>query len=131
MLSCLSHVQLFATPWTVALQAPLLVGFSRQEYWSGLLFPPPGDLSNPGIKPMSSAPPALAGGYFTTEPPGKPNNHSMVHQTRRDVSNNLFEQTGGTSRITKNSGILLGSSPGGSKEFEGEMASAIRKQLLN
>ena len=53
MLSCLSRVQLFATPWTVALQAPLFVGFSRQEYWSGLLFPPPGDLSNPGIEPES------------------------------------------------------------------------------
>ena len=127
----LSCVHLFTIPWTVAHQAPLPMGFPRQEYWSGLLFPPPGDLSNPGIKPMSSAPPALAGGYFTTEPPGKPNNHYMVHQTRRDVSNNLFEKTGGTSRITKNSGILLGSSPGGSKEFEGEMASAIRKQLLN
>ena len=125
----LSCVQLFTIPWTVAHQAPLPMGFPRQEYWSGLLLPPPGDLSNPGIKPMSSAPPALAGGYFTTEPPGKPNNHSMVHQTRRDVSNNLFEQTGGTSRITKNSGILLGSSPGGSREFEGETASAIRKQF--
>ena len=53
MLSCLSRVQLFATPWTVALQAPLFVGFSRHEYWSGLLFPPPGDLSNPGIEPES------------------------------------------------------------------------------
>ena len=53
MLSCLSRVQLFATPWTVALQAPLSMGFSRQEYWSGLLFPPPGDLSNPGIEPES------------------------------------------------------------------------------
>ena len=46
-------VQLFATPWTVAHQAPLSMGFSRQEYWSGLPFPPPGDLPNPGIKPAS------------------------------------------------------------------------------
>ena len=46
--------------------------FSRQEYWSGLPFPTPGDLSNPGIKPKSSVSPALAGGFFTTEPPGKP-----------------------------------------------------------
>jgi len=46
--------------------------FSRQEYWSGLLCPPPGDLPDPGIKPMSPASPALAGGFFTTEPPGKP-----------------------------------------------------------
>ena len=49
----LSHVQLFATPWTVAYQAPPSMGFSRQEYWSGLPFPSPGDLPNPGIKPRS------------------------------------------------------------------------------
>ena len=49
----LSHVQLFATPWTVALQAPLSTGFSSQEYWSGLSFPPPGDLPNLGIEPVS------------------------------------------------------------------------------
>ena len=65
----LSHVQLFATPWTVAHQAPLSMEFSRQEYWSGLPFPSPRDLPNPGIEPMS---PALAGGFFTTMPPGKP-----------------------------------------------------------
>ena len=47
----LSHVRLFATPWTVALQAPLFMGFSRQEYWSGLPFPSPGDLPNQGIEP--------------------------------------------------------------------------------
>ena len=55
----LSHVQLFVTPWTVAHQAPLSMGFSRQEYWSGLPFPSPGDLPDPGIEPAS---PALAGG---------------------------------------------------------------------
>ena len=59
----------FATPWTVALQAPLSMGFPRQEYWSGLPFPSPGDLPDPETEPMS---PALAGGFFTTEPPGKP-----------------------------------------------------------
>ena len=59
-------VRLFATPWTVAHQAPLSVGFPRQERWSGLPFPAPGDLPNPGIEPAS---PALAGGFFTTEPP--------------------------------------------------------------
>ena len=58
-----------ATPWTVACQVPLSMGFSRQEYWSGLLFPSPGNLPNPGIKPRS---PAWAGKFFTTEPPGKP-----------------------------------------------------------
>ena len=64
--SCLT---LFGTPWTVAHQASLSMGFPRQEYWSELPFPSPGDLSNPGIELMS---PALAGGFFTTEPPRKP-----------------------------------------------------------
>ena len=68
----LSHVQLFVTPWTVTHQAPLSTGFSRQEYWSGFPFPPPGDLPDPEIETESSASPALAGGFFTTEPPGKP-----------------------------------------------------------
>ena len=63
-----SHVQLFATPWTVACQAPLSKGFSRQENWSGLSFPSPGDLPGPGIKPESLASPALAGRFFTTVP---------------------------------------------------------------
>ena len=62
----LSHVQLFAIPWTVAHQAPLSMGFSRQEYWSGLPYPPPGDLPNPGIEPVSLTSLALAGGLFTT-----------------------------------------------------------------
>ena len=65
----LSYVQLLVTPRTVAHQAPLSIGFSRQEYWSGLPFPSPGDLPDPGIEPAS---PALAGGFFTTEPPWKP-----------------------------------------------------------
>ena len=59
-------VQLCVTSWTVALQAPLSMGFSRQEYWSGLPCPPPGDLPDPGIKPTSLMSPALAGGFFTT-----------------------------------------------------------------
>ena len=61
-----NRVQLFVTPWTVAHQALLYVGFPRQEYWSGLPFSPPEDLPDPGVKPMS---PALAGVFFTTEPP--------------------------------------------------------------
>ena len=65
----LSRVQLFATPWTVAHQAPLSMGFSRQEYWSGLPFPSPGDLPDPGIKPKS---PTLQADTLTSEPPGKP-----------------------------------------------------------
>ena len=54
------------TLWTVACQAPLSMGFSRQEYWGGLPFPPPGDLPNPGIEPESLASPVLAGKFFTT-----------------------------------------------------------------
>ena len=59
----------FAAPWTVTRQALLSVGFPRQEYESGLPFPSPGDLPNSGVEPES---PALAGGFFTAEPPGKP-----------------------------------------------------------
>ena len=66
----LSCVHLFVTPWTVAHQAPLSMGFSRQEYWSRLPFLPPGDLPNPGMEPESSASPALAGEFFTIESPG-------------------------------------------------------------
>ena len=68
----LNHVRLFATPWTIARQASLPMGFSRQEYWSGLPCPPLGDLLHPGIEPESLASPALASGFFTTAPPGKP-----------------------------------------------------------
>ena len=67
----LSHVQLFATLWTLARQAPLSMGFPRQEYWSGLPFPSLEDLPNPGTEPTSLAPPALAGGFFIIDPPGK------------------------------------------------------------
>ena len=56
----------FETLWTVAHQAPLFMGFPRQEYWSGLPFPSPGDLLQPGIKPMSPVSPASPGGFFTT-----------------------------------------------------------------
>ena len=66
----LSRVQLFATLWTVTLQTPLSMGFPRQEDRSGLPSPPPGDLLNPGIESTSPVAPALAGGFFTTEPPG-------------------------------------------------------------
>ena len=65
-ISCFSHVWLSATPWTVAHQAPLLMRFPRQEYWSGLPCPPPGNLPDPGIKLASLMSPALAGRFFTT-----------------------------------------------------------------
>ena len=65
----LSCVQLFATPWTVAYQAPPSMGFSKQEYWSGLPFPSPGDLPDPGIEPGS---PTFQADALTSEPPGKP-----------------------------------------------------------
>ena len=68
LLSRFSRVRLFATPWTVAYQAPPSVGFSRQEYWGGLPFPSPGDLPNPGIEPGS---PALQADALPPEPPGK------------------------------------------------------------
>ena len=61
-----SRVRLFATPWTIARQAPLSTGFSRQEYWSGLPCPPPGDIPDPGIKPTFLKSPALAVMFFTT-----------------------------------------------------------------
>ena len=64
----------FVTPWTIAHQAPLSMGFPKQEYWSGLLFPDPGDLPNPKIKP------ALAGEFSTTEPPGSPSLRSSSRQ---------------------------------------------------
>ena len=63
MLSCFSHVRLLATLWTVARQALLSFEISRQEYWSGLPCPPPGEIPDPGIEPES---PALAGGFFST-----------------------------------------------------------------
>ena len=65
-----SPVQLFETPWTVAHQVPLSVGFSRQEHWSGLPCPPPGDLPDPGIQPESPVSPAWAG-RPPQVPPGK------------------------------------------------------------
>ena len=61
----------FATPWTIACQAPLSMEIPRQEYWSGLPFPSPGDLPDPETELMSPASPALVGRSFTTEPPGK------------------------------------------------------------
>ena len=79
----LSHVWPFATLWTIVHQALQFMGFLRQEYWSGLPFPSPGYLPNPGIKLVSLAFPSLADRFFTSEPPGKPlppfsGNHQFV-----------------------------------------------------
>ena len=72
----LSHVRLFVTPWTIAYQAPPSMGFSRQECWSGLPFPSPGDLPDPGIEPGS---PTLQAGTLPPEPPGRSNNNSYSY----------------------------------------------------
>ena len=72
----------FMTPWTIVHQAPLSMGFPRQEHWTGLPFPSPGDLPNPGIEPAS---PTLEGTFFTTKPPGKPNTTVaiLIYNTER------------------------------------------------
>ena len=80
MLSHFSHVWLFVTLWTVVHQAVLPKGLFRQEYWSGLPFPTPGDLSNPGTEHAPPVSPAPAGEFFTTEPPGKPFKPSTLWQ---------------------------------------------------
>ena len=90
MLSCLTLV----TPWTLACQVPLSMGFARQEYWSGMPFPSPGNFPDPGIKPLSPALQAvscIALGFFTAEPPGTPliikndiNNSGL--QVKADIS---------------------------------------------
>ena len=78
----LSRVRLFATPWTVAYEAPLSIEFSRQEYWSGLPYPPPRDLPDPGIKPRS---PALQADALPSEPPGKPLLGWMVIKNKKEM----------------------------------------------
>ena len=86
VLSHFTHVRLFVTLWTVACQAPLSMGFSRQEYWSELPCPPPKDLPDPGIKPIHPASPALQAGSLPTEPTGKPKgNDPIIYHTGIDV----------------------------------------------
>ena len=91
-----SRVRLFATPWTVAYQASPSMRFSRQEYWSGLPVPSPGDLPNPGIEPRS---PALPADALTSEPAGKPKARS---QQKIDISNkkNNFADHNPSQRFT-------------------------------
>ena len=83
----LSRVRLFATPWSVVHQAPLSMGFSRQEYWSGLPFPSPGDLPNPGITPRS---PTLQADALTSEPPGKPLEYRSYPEKRSEKNAFMF-----------------------------------------
>ena len=87
----LSRVRLFATPWTVAYQAPPSMGFSRQEYWSGLPFPSPRDLPNPGIEPRS---PEFQADDLTSEPPGKPqyntySNAQILYETSSSINRDI------------------------------------------
>ena len=81
----LRHVQLFATPLTVDFQVPLSMGLSWQEYWSGLPFPPPGDLLNPRMEPLSPVSPVLADGFFITEQPGKLSSLSIPVLCMNDI----------------------------------------------
>ena len=99
-----SHVQLLVAPWTIAHQAPLSMGFFRQEYWSGLPFPPPGDLPDPGIEPSSLMSTVLAGGFFTISTTWKAlyivtNNKRLLNEGQSSEGNwrNYFK---GTKRYT-------------------------------
>ena len=113
----LSHVQLFATQWTVTCQAPLSMGFSRQEYWSGLPFPSPEDFPNPGIEPGS---PALQADSLPFEPQGSPKNVQKFQKytrTHTHTQTYIWGFPGGTSgkeptyqcRWRKTYGSILGS----------------------
>ena len=99
-LKLFSHVQLSGTPWTIAYQAPPSMGLSRQEHWSGLPFPSPGDLPNPGIEPWS---PALQTNALPSELPGKP----MLITANATVVKSLLADAGDTGSIPG-----LGRSPG-------------------
>ena len=80
----------FVTPWTVAHQASLFMGFPKQEYWSGLPFPSPGDLPDPGTKPMSLRSPALTGRFFTPEPPGKLNDTLLNRKSSPEFYSKMY-----------------------------------------
>ena len=93
MLSRFSYVQLFVTPWTVVWQAPLSMGFSRQEYWSWLPRPSPGDLPDPGIEPMSLMSPAMAGGFFNTGTTWDPQNMYVCVYVYRNTKGDQVNRT--------------------------------------
>ena len=112
MLSHFSPVRFFATPWTVACQAPLSMGFSRQKFWSGLPYPLPGDFPNPGIKPMSLTFPALGGGFFTTsttwETPSKKKKQLDVWRTLSSLyKSNMVEVKRGAHAVDHSMGLVI------------------------
>ena len=90
--SIFCRIRLFVTPWTVAHQAPLSMGLCRQECWSGLPCPPPGEIPNPGTKPRSLLSPELGGGFFTTTPPGnlQCTHNFYMHQDTKNSCDSLF-----------------------------------------
>ena len=90
MLHHFSRVGLFETLWTVACQAPLSMGFSRQEHWSGLPCPPPGDLPNSGTESASPVSSALAGSSLPLAPPGKPLLNNMQNEISQSQNNKYF-----------------------------------------
>ena len=91
----LSRVRFFAAPWTVAYQAPQSMEFSRQEYWSGLPFPSPGALPDPGIEPRS---PTLQTDSLPSEPPGKPTSKNLAKATELRLSSKVGEDLFGDER---------------------------------
>ena len=112
MLSCFSHVRLFVTLWTVARQAPLSMGFSRQEYWSGLPCPRPGDLPDPGTESTSLMSPTLAGGFFITS------------STWRALLSNLYEMNG------LETWSVLFTSRGGENAFTSVVSNPLERAVL-
>ena len=118
MLSHFSHVWLFATPWTVAHLAPLSMGFSRQEYWSGLPCPPSWDLPNPGIEPVSLMSSALAGKFFTTSTTWKAPKYSQYDSSftkfkHMKTHNIVFKEKWIGGKMTKKSKGMLSQKSGG------------------
>ena len=87
---------LFVTPWTLACQAPLTMGFTRQEYWSGLPFLSPGDVLDPGIKHVS---PTLVGGFFTLVPPKKPTSRYQNNGKKEGKGNHTKNEGNGEAQI--------------------------------
>ena len=97
----LSRVRLPATPWTVAHQAPLSMGFSRQEYWSGLPRPPPWDLPDPGIEPLSLASPALAGMFLITSATWEAQNYFLQQHKKLSYLRGCSKHLGLSVKISK------------------------------